>query len=76
MRNGHLGHLRIRFIVPPNARTADLSLILIRSSPPAGTNRQRHDSLHLSDIEGGAAPVSQCVGLSVIVSLSSPPAIN
>ena len=74
MRNGHLGHLRIRFIVPPNAQTADLSLI--RSSPPSGTNRRTHDSPHLSDIEGGAAPVSQCVGLSVIVSLSSPPAIN
>ena len=29
-----------------------------------------------SDIEGGTVPVSQCTGLSVIVSLSSPPSIS
>jgi hypothetical protein len=37
----------------------------------SGTN-----SSYLSDMEGGSEPVSQCVGLSVIVSLNSPPAIN
>ena len=29
-----------------------------------------------SDIEGGTVPVSQCVGLSVIVSRSSPPVVS
>jgi hypothetical protein len=42
-------------------------------SPP---KNRRSNSHYLSDIEGGGGPVSQCVGLSVIVSLSSPPAIN
>jgi hypothetical protein len=52
------------------------NLVVLNSVALSPHKNRRVNSPYLSDIEGGGGPVSQCVGLSVIVSLSSPPAIN